>query len=82
MIKTWLIYLNETLNLKRPMTEQQIFLGSDLILSDYYMLRFADLTVLFRNIIKGKYGSLYESLTIDKLLNLFEQYFEERCNLS
>ena len=82
MIKTWLIYLNETLNPKRPMTERQIFLGSDLILSDYYMLRFADLTVLFRNIIKGKYGSLYESLTIDKLLNLFEKYFEERCNLS
>ena len=82
MIKTWLIYLNESLNSKIPFTEQQINLGSDIILSDYYMLRFADLTVLFRNIIKSEYGKQYGSLTMGRLLELFKEYFEERCNLS
>ena len=82
MIKTWLIYLNEALNSKTPFTEQQINIGSGIILSDFYMLRFADLTVLFRNIIKSEYGKEYGSLTMQRLLELFKEYFEERCNLS
>ena len=82
MIKTWLIYLNEALNSKTPFTEQQINIGSGIILSDFYMLRFADLTVLFRNIIKSEYGKQYGSLTMQRLLELFKEYFEERCNLS
>ncbi len=82
MLKAWILYLNNILNLKRPMTENQITLATSLILQEYYSLRFADLTVLFRNIITGKYGSFYESLTIDKLMKLFEEYWEERCELS
>tara|TARA_B100001093_G_C26781633_1_gene994898 strand:- start:38 stop:472 length:435 start_codon:yes stop_codon:yes gene_type:complete len=82
MLKAWIIYLNDILNLKRPMTENQIVLATGLILQEYYSLRFADLTVLFRNIITGKHGSFYESLTIDKLMKLFEEYWEERCELS
>ena len=82
MLKAWILYLNDILNLKRPMTDSQITLATSLILQDYYSLRFADLEVLFRNIITGKYGSFFESLQIDKLMKLFENYWEERCELS
>ena len=82
MIKTWLIYLNEALNSTRPFTEAQISIASVHILSSYYMLRFADLTVLFNNIIKSSYGKEYGSLTMQRLMGLFNEYFEERCNLA
>jgi len=82
MIKTWLIYLVDALNGTRPFTETQISIASVHILSSYYMLRFADLTVLFNNIIKSEYGKEYGSLTMQRLLELFKEYFEERCNLS
>ena len=82
MIKTWLIYLIDALNSTRPFTEKQISIASVHILSSYYMLRFADLTVLFNNIIKSEYGKEYGSLTMRRLLELFKEYFEERCNLS
>jgi len=82
LLSKWLIYLNETLNLKNPMTPEQIVLASVLINREYYSLRFADLAVLFNNIISGKYGKRYGSLGIDDLMLLFEKYFDERCEIA
>ena len=82
MIKTWIIYLNELLNSKTPFTETQIHSAAGIILDEYYMFRFADLAVLFRNIIKDGHGKEFGPLTIDKFLKLFKAYFEQRCNLS
>jgi hypothetical protein len=82
LLQSWLIYLNETLNLKNPMTPEQIVLAAVMINREYYSLRFADLTVLFNNIISGKYGKRYGSLGIDDLMQLFEKYFDERCEIA
>lgn len=82
LLQTWLMYLNEILAIPNPMTEDQIVLASMKISNDYYMLRFADLTVLFNNIIDGKYGKRFGRLGIDDLMQLFKKYFEERCELS
>lgn len=78
----WLIYLNEILNLRRPMNEDQLKLASEMILSEFYALKMADLTLLFKKIIGGVYGEFYESLTIPKLIGFFRQYFDDRCNLA
>ena len=77
-----LIWLNEILALKRPMGEEQLDIATDMILSDFYALKMADLSLLFKNIIGGKYGEFYESLTIPKLIGFFREYFEARCNLA
>jgi len=79
LVMGWLVYLNDILNLNKPMTEDQIELCAIEIVETYYALRMSDLTFLFRKIISGAYGEFYESLTISKVLSFFRNYFEERC---
>lgn len=75
----WLVYLNDILNLNKPMTEDQIDLCATEVIDQYSSLKMSDLTFLFRKIIAGQYGEFYESLTIQKVLTFFRQYFDERC---
>lgn len=82
LLMGWLVYLNELLNLKRPMTEDQIELCAAEIADCYYSLKMSDLTYLFRRIISGQYGEFYESLSITKMLTFFREYFDERCRLA
>lgn len=78
----WLVYLNDILNLNKPMTEDQIELCAIEVNETYYTLKISDLTFLFKKIISGSYGEFYESLTIPKVLSFFREYFEERCQLA
>lgn len=78
----WLVYLNDILNLNKPMTEDQIELCALEINEAYYTLKVSDLTYLFRRVISGSYGEFYESLTIPKVLAYFKDYFEQRCQVA
>ena len=78
LIMAWLLYLNNILNLNKPMSEEQIRLCSNMIVVEFYMLKISDLTLLFKRIISGSYGAFYERLGIDKVLDFFRQYLEER----
>lgn len=80
-IKLELIRLNELLNLRRPMTESQIDFTSQIILDEFYMLNVADLKLVFKNILTGKCGNLYESLNPPKTLSIFRQHLNERMNI-
>lgn len=81
-IKIWLINLNESLNLKNKMNEEQINECSFFLFSDYKKLSILDLWYVFTNIKKGKYGSMYESISTDKICKIFELHFENRINIS
>ena len=74
----WLVYLNEMLNLSRPMTEQQITLCASQITADYGYLKLTELTFIAKRILSGEYGEFYERLGIDKLLTFFREYDKER----
>ena len=78
LLLVWLMYLNEILNLNKPMSEDQMKLASVLICEEFYMLKISDLTLLFKRIISGSYGEFYERLGIDKILKFFRAYLEER----
>ena len=78
VLQGWIIYLNEMLNLKRPMTEEQVELSTQLIFEEFGSLKFTDLSLLFKKIISGKFGGFYESLSIDKLLTFFKEYFDQK----
>ena len=78
IIKMWLLYLNKILNLKNPMSDAQIKLAASLICEEFYMLKMADITLIFKRAISGKYGEFYERLSIDKVLTFFRTYLEER----
>jgi hypothetical protein len=79
LVMGWLVYLNDLLNLKKPMSEDQIEMCAIEITDTFYTLKMSDLAYLFRRIISGQYGEFYESLTISKVLTFFREYFDERC---
>jgi hypothetical protein len=82
LIMGWLVYLNDILNLNKPMSEDQIEMCATEILNEFYGFKFSDLTLIFKRIISGAYGEFYEALSIPKILSWFRQYFEERCELA
>lgn len=82
LVMGWLTYLNDILNLNKPMSDDQIEMAATEIVNEYYGLQFSDLTLLFKKIISGQYGEFYESLSIPKVLSWFREYFEERCELA
>lgn len=81
-IKVWLINLNSSLNLKRPLEEHHIDECAFLIVSEYKNICIADINIIFKNAKLGKYGELYESLSIDKILRWFSDYFNVRCDVA
>ena len=82
LILLWLIYLNDILNLNKSMSEEQMKLAAVLICEEFYMLKMADLTLLFKRIISGQFGEFYERLSIDKVMTFFREYREERFEIA
>ncbi len=81
-IKLWIINLNENLNLKRPLKEHQIDETANLIVSEFRHVTIADINLIFKTAKMGGYGEFYESLSIDKILTWFKDYFKERCEVA
>jgi len=79
-IESWILNLNEYLNIKRTMSARQMHDVAVLLLEDYYMLTVADLKIIFTRVKKGYYGEgkLYESIDGVKIISWFSEYFEER----
>lgn len=70
----------ETMNLKRPMTAGQICDLSENIIdsANEDHLSVEDLMLFLQKLVRGEYGSNYESMDIPKFMEKFEVYREER----
>lgn len=79
VIMEMLMQLNEAMNLKRPMSADQVQECAMLIVDEFKNLTIADIQVIFRGAKSGKYGEMYESLSMVKIMGWFRKYFEERC---
>ena len=77
LLMMWLVFVNDFLNLNKPMTEAQIRLCATHILKEFNYLKMSDLSFLFNRIITGQYGEFYESLTIAKVMTFFREYEKE-----
>ena len=80
-ISLWLIYLNELLNLNKPLTEAQIRLCAEQIMADYHHLKISELSFIFKRIVSGEFGELYERISMPKVMSIFRQYDEERTEV-
>ncbi|OXA83690.1 hypothetical protein B0A56_00795 [Flavobacterium columnare NBRC 100251 = ATCC 23463] len=80
LIKVYLVRLNELLDLKRPLSEEAINEIANILTTEYYSLNMTDVVFVLQQAIKGKYGQMFESLNIPKVIKWFETYFDERCN--
>ncbi len=81
-VMLWLVYINDILNLRRPMNEDQITYCATQIVSDFYLLKVTDLSLLAKRIISGEFGEYYESLSIPKVISFFRKYTESRLDLA
>ncbi len=82
LIMGWLVYLNTLMDLKNPMSEEQIELCAQNIVDEFYGLKISDITLLFKRIISGQHGKFYERLSIADILSFFREYFNERCEVA
>ena len=82
LIMAWLAYLNGMLNLRRPMTDDQIEMCAVSITEEFSALKISDLTLLVKKITNGECGEFYESLSPAKVLTFFREYFDERCSIA
>lgn len=80
-IALWLIELNELLNLKNPLSEAQITLCTEQIITDYSFLKLSELSLIFKRIVSGEFGELYERISMPKLMSIFRQYEQERTEV-
>ena len=79
-IKLWLIDLNESLNLNKPLKESHIDQTAFLIMQSYKNISMSDLNLIFTKAKKGGYGQFYESLSMPKVLSWFDEYYNERAD--
>lgn len=80
IIKVWIVNLNDFLNIKNKMMPFQIDETAQMILDEFYYLKTSELSLLFKRIKTGYYGSFYESIDGMKLLDMFFKYAQERIS--
>lgn len=77
-ITMWLIELNDNSNVKTKMSEPQMEFTAERIYESY-SLKITDLTLFFRNVKEGVYGSFYENLSQEKIMEWLRKYYDLRC---
>jgi hypothetical protein len=80
-IKVWLLDLNKSLDVKNPLSAKQVDDIAFYVVNDYRNISLADLNVIFSDAKKGVYGSMYESLSTDKVLGWILKYNHERLEV-
>jgi len=75
-IEEWLNYLVNIMSLNKGL--QLVTDVAWLILDDYGHFYLTDLKILFKNILKQKYGKFYACVDAQRIMFSFDQYSEER----
>lgn len=70
--------LDRFLNLKNPMSEDQIVFTAQTLSKDFYFLTISEVILVFKNAKSGVYGPLYERLDSTTIGSWFRSYSEER----
>lgn len=81
VIKSHLIELNTTCDVRRPLREEQIEFIVEAVMNDYALanLTLVDFMVVMRRAAMGHYGEMFESLTPPKVLGWLKKYADERA---
>lgn len=75
-IQAWLVTLSSYMDFE--ITEQQSKITSMQIIEECYMFNLAELTLVFKRIIKGYYGIFYGKFNGQSIIKSFIQYRKER----
>lgn len=80
IIMMYLIDLREKINAKRHLSDEQIEEIAFEVVTSFYHFTIADIHLVFRWAKLGKYGELYESIDMPKVMGWFETYDNARTD--
>lgn len=80
LIMAYLIDMRKKINAKRHLTDEQIEEIAFEVVNTYYHFTIADIHLVFRWAKLGKYGELYESIDMPKVMGWFETYDNARTD--
>lgn len=69
-------------NAGNDMNDRQVALTVDFILDEYPYMQADDITLCFRNAMKGKYGKLYNRIDGQIIMGWLREYNRERCTVA
>lgn len=69
-------------NAGNDMNDTQVALTVDFILEEYPYMQADDITLCFRNAMKGKYGKLYNRIDGQIIMGWLREYNRERCTVA
>lgn len=81
-VRLWLMDLNQSVNLKRPLNAGQMDFIAMQIIDKHRNMRLADIYFIFLTAKSGGYGELYERLSPDKVLLWFSEYWNDRMGIA
>lgn len=81
-IEMWIVNLRMFFNVGKAMTDEQTYMTAELIVDTFYNLNIADVNLIFKNAKLGKYGKIYDRLDGNIILEMFQRYFDERCEVA
>jgi len=79
IVMSWIIDLNDFINVSRKMNAAQVNQTAIMIMNDFYYMNIADINLVFTRAKKGYFGELYQSLDGLKIYSWFDQYATERA---
>ncbi len=79
-IATWILMINDMLNLTNKMSGAQIEITCQLILNENPLLTVADIKLVFDKAVSGAFGELYNRLDSAIVCKWFRDYWDERLN--
>lgn len=78
----WIAYIQDMVGVKNKMNNIQIQMCAQMVLQDFKRLKIADVNLISQMAIRGEFGQFYESISIPKILEWFNTYFEQRCQVA
>ena len=69
-------------NAAGDMNDTQVAMTVDFILEEYPYMQADDITLCFRNAMKGKYGKLYNRIDGQIIMGWLREYNRERCTVA
>ena len=72
----------EFFNASETMNDRQVAVTVDLILEEYPYMQADDITLCFRNAMKGRYGKPYNRIDGQVIMGWLREYNRERCTLA
>lgn len=79
-LASWIITLNDMLNLGNSMKDAQVEYAAKMILDENPLLTVADIKFIFDSAVTGKYGLLYNRLDTQIVCTWFRKHWEERLD--